>query len=633
MHGPYAPDAGHRFNPNKLLIDPYAKALHGELQWNDALFGYIIGHKDEDLSFSKDDSAPFMPKCMVVDTSFTWEDDGRTPRPWHETIIYEAHVKGLTMLREDVPEEVRGTFAGLSSPGIVSYLKDLGITAVELLPIHAFLHDRLLIEKGLRNYWGYNTLSFFAPHYEYLNGNGLNDVKNFIQTMHNADIEVILDVVFNHTAEGNHLGPTLSFRGIDNCSYYILEQDSKRYYSNVTGTGNALELRHPSVVRMATDSLRYWVQEAHVDGYRFDLATTLARVDGHFNDRAGFLDVVAQDPTLANIKLIAEPWDVGGGGYQLGNFPPGWSEWNDKYRDVVRCFIKGDGGQLPEFSGRISGSADLFDKRGRRPWAGINFVTAHDGFTLRDLVSYNEKHNEANQEGNNDGSNNNHSRNYGHEGHTDDSEIKALRLRQMKNFFAVLLLSQGVPMILAGDEGGNSQDGNNNAYCQDNDIGWIRWNDMEGADELLDFVRKLISLRKDHYVFHRSRFFKGDIINETTEKDVMWLRPDAIEMSEQDWADAGNKCLGMLLCGKAGSEHLTHLGKPENDDSFLLFMNAAHETKDIIFPATGEENRWRIIVDTSLSEPTEVNTFAGGESFRLIPYSIIVAGYVEGEGG
>ena len=448
VYGPYEPAAGHRFNHHKLLIDPYAKALIGDLRWDDALFGYRVGDPAADLSFDERDSAPFMPKCQVVDPAFTW---GARPeqRPWHETIVYEMHAKGFTMRHPEVPESGRGTFGALSSGPVVAYLQQLGATALELLPVHAFVHDRHLTLRGLRNYWGYNTIGFFAPHPEYLGPGGLGEVKTFVQVMHDAGLEVILDVVYNHTAEGSHMGPTLSFRGIDNRSYYYLMAGDERHYNDFTGTGNALELRHPHVLRMVTNSLRYWVEEMRVDGFRFDLATTLARVEGPFDEHASFLDAVAQDPVLAGVKLIAEPWDTGQGGYQVGNFPPGWAEWNDQYRDTVRKFWKGDAGQLPALASRLSGSADIYHHRGRRPWASIDFITAHDGFTLRDLVSYDGKHNEANKEDNRDGSDNNNSWNCGAEGATDDPEIQALRRRQMRNLLTTLLLSQGVPMLLA----------------------------------------------------------------------------------------------------------------------------------------------------------------------------------------
>jgi glycogen operon protein len=621
MHGRYDPGTGHRFNPAKLLIDPYAKRIDGEVTWDDALFGYRVGDPKADLSFDRRDSAPFMPKCMVIDPAFTWGRDRPTQRPWHEAIIYEMHLKGFTMQHPEVPEEARGTFGGLSSAAVIGYLRDLGVTAVELMPVHAFVHDRHLVERGLRNYWGYNSIGFFAPHPEYLGKGGIGEVKTFVQVMHDAGIEVILDVVYNHTAEGNHMGPTLSFRGIDNRSYYYL-MDDQRYYNDFTGTGNALELRHPYVLRMVTDSLRYWVEEMRVDGFRFDLATTLARVEGQFEEHASFLDAVAQDPVLASIKLIAEPWDTGPGGYQVGHFPPGWAEWNDQYRDTVRKFWKGDEGQLPAFASRISGSADIYNHRGRRPWASINFVTAHDGFTLHDLVSYDQKHNEANKEDNRDGSDNNNSWNCGVEGPTDDPEILALRRRQMRNFLTTLLLSQGVPMVVAGDEFGRTQGGNNNAYCQDDEISWIDWNLSPEGESLLAFTRQLIRLRLDHIVFRRGRFFQGAIIPGTEVKDVTWLRPDGQEMTESDWADAQARMLCLLLSGEAGLMHLTARGEKETDDSFLLIVNASHEELGQRLPPAQEGVHWETLIDTAREDAEEDGErFDPGEEVGLVARS------------
>lgn len=475
VYGPYEPRHGHRFNHHKLLMDPYAKAYAGQLRWHDSHFGYVVGHQKEDLSFDTRDNARYMPKCQVIDPAFTWRDDHFNGTPWDQSVIYELHPRGFTMQHPQIPPELRGSFAGLSHPAAVEYIKRLGVTAIELLPVHSFVKDRHLIDRGLTNYWGYNSIGFFAIQSEYLSRGNIAEFKTFVQVLHDAGIEVILDVVFNHTAEGNHLGPTLCFRGIDNKSYYYLMQDDQRYYNDFTGTGNALELRHSMVLRMVTDSLRYWVQEMKVDGFRFDLATTLAREHGHFDPDSGFLDAIAQDPILSETKLIAEPWDTGMGGYQLGNFPPGWAEWNDTYRDTARRFWKGDAGQVPILASRMAGSSDLFDKRGRRPWASINFITAHDGFTMYDAVSYNDKHNKDNQEGGRDGHDGNHSWNHGHEGHTADPEILQRRYIQMRNFFATLLLSQGVPMITAGDEIARTQHGNNNAYCQDNEISWFPW--------------------------------------------------------------------------------------------------------------------------------------------------------------
>ncbi len=629
VHGPYDPENGHRFNHHKLLLDPYAKALHGDLTWDDALFGYVLGDPKEDLSFDTRDSAPFMPKCRVIDPAFTWGEP-ISPTSWHETIIYETHVKGFTMRHPQVPEEVRGTFDGLATPVVADYLRDLGVTAVELLPVHAFVQDRHLIDRGLRNYWGYNSIGFFAPHPEYLPGDDPRAFKTFVQVMHDAGIEVILDVVYNHTAEGNHLGPTLCFRGIDNRSYYYLMGDNGRYYNDFTGTGNALELRHPYVLRMVTDSLRYWVQEMRVDGFRFDLATTLARVEGPYDQHAGFLDAVAQDPVLSAVKLIAEPWDTGLGGYQVGAFPPGWAEWNDRYRDTVREFWKGDPGKLGELASRLSGSADIYAHRGRRPWASVNFVTAHDGFTLRDLVSYNGKHNDANKEDNRDGSDNNRSWNCGVEGETDDADIIELRRRQSRNMLATLLLSQGVPMLLGGDEFGRTQGGNNNAYCQDSEISWFDWDGIDEAGQrLMTFTKALIRLRREHIVFHRSRFFHGRIIPGTEIKDVTWQRPDGSEMMEEDWADPNAKSLRFVLSGEAGNFHLTNRGEPEPDDTFLVALNASDEDIEHCLPddESGGGLVWCKLVDTA-EQPSVAEDGAAlakarsGDRFTLATHSL-----------
>ncbi|WP_051822722.1 glycogen debranching protein GlgX [Desulfonatronum thiodismutans] len=628
VHGPYEPLAGHRFNPNKLLLDPYAKVLVGNLKWDDALFGYTVGHPDEDLSFDERDSAPFMPKCQVVDPAFTW---GRAMdfRPWHENVIYEMHVRGYTILHPEVPEEFRGTFEGLASQPVVDHLKHLGVTSIELLPIHAFLQDRHLIDRDLSNYWGYNSIGYFAPNPDYLRPrNDLSSFKSFVQKMHDAGIEVILDVVYNHTAEGNHLGPTLSFRGIDNYSYYYLMGEQPRFYNDFTGTGNALELRHPKVLSMVMDSLRYWVHVMGVDGFRFDLATTLARVEGPYDKHASFLDAVAQDPVLGHVKLIAEPWDTGLGGYQVGNFPPGWAEWNDQYRDTMRKFWKGDEGLLPEFAGRFSASADIFNRRGRRTWASVNFITAHDGFTLHDLVSYNHKHNGDNGEDSRDGSDSNNSWNCGVEGETGDPEILALRRRQMRNFLATLLLSQGTPMLTAGDEFARTQQGNNNAYCQDNEISWLDWMAIDEAGRAqIDFVARLLALRHQHIVFHRNRFFHGDIIPGTRVKDVIWLHPDGREMTRDDWHDHEARSLAIRLSGEAGIVHLTETGEQEPDDTFLLLVNASHEDVAFVLP-NGDSGAWEPLVDT-MSEDGQpegdvgphspgVKLTLGGRSLRLL---------------
>ena len=632
VYGPYEPESGHRFNHHKLLLDPYAKKLHGRLRWDDALFGYTVGHEQADLSFDNRDSAAFMPRCEVVDPAFTWGRDRRLARPWHESILYEMHVRGFSMRHPGVPDAQRGTFAGLSAPAVVAYLEDLGITAVELQPVHAFVHERALAERGLCNYWGYNPAVFFAPHPDYLSDGGISEFKTFVQLLHTAGIEVILDVVYNHTAEGNQLGPTLSLRGIDNNAYYALRDDAARYYNDFTGTGNALELRHPSVLRMVTDSLRYWVREMRVDGFRFDLATTLARVGGRFDAHASFLDVVAQDPLLSGVKLIAEPWDVGEAGYQLGQFPPGWSEWNNRYRDCVRRFWKGDDDQLAELASRISGSSDIFNRRGRHPWASTNFVTAHDGFTLQDLVSFNHKHNEANRENNRDGSDTNFSWNCGVEGPTTNPRIKQLRARQKRNLLATLLLSQGLPMLLAGDEFGQSQGGNNNAYCQDNETTWLDWQgiDADGM-ALLRFTRALIRLRREHIVFHRHRFFHGREIPGTRTRDVVWLRPDGKEMRDQDWHRGSDSAMALLLSGEAGRYHLTTSGKKEPDDTFMLLLNAAGHPLVFALPADAAFPVRSVLIDTSRATVRDKGEPLKADTFRVGSRALVVLRYRRAE--
>lgn len=630
VYGPYEPANGHRFNHHKLLLDPYAKAIRYDLRWNDALYGYTIGHQKDDLSFDTRDSAPYMPKCQIIDPAFTWGSRPALRRPWHEMIIYEMHVRGFSMKHPDVQDKLRGTFGGLSSPAIVEYLEDLGITAVELMPVHAFLHDRMLIDKGLRNYWGYNSIGFFVPHPEYLGRGGINEFKSFVQLMHDADLEVILDVVYNHTAEGNQLGPTLSLRGIDNKTYYDLTEGNERYYNNITGTGNTLDLDHPYVLRMVMDSLRYWVEEMHVDGFRFDLATTLARVNGEFDEHSSFLDAVAQDPLLSTVKLIAEPWDAGPGGYQLGRFPPGWAEWNDRYRDTVRRFWKGDGGQLPELASRLSGSSDIFDRRGRRPWGSVNFVTAHDGFTLHDLVSYNDKHNEPNQEGNQDGHNENYSWNCGVEGPTDDAKVIRLRYQQKCNFMATLLLSHGLPMLLAGDEFGHTQQGNNNAYCQDNETSWLNWTGIDDLGKsLLAFTKDIIRLRREHIIFHRHRFFHGKEIPGTGIKDIVWLRPDGKEMEEGDWHAGQSQSFAFLLSGEAGQYHLTERGEREPDDTFLVLMNASDSMIRFAIPDVESLARRVVLIDTSLERGVKVGEKPAGNPYQLNPHSLVLIRYSE----
>ena len=601
VYGPYKPEQGHRFNPHKLLVEPYARHLSGSLRWSDAHFGYRLGHRQEDLSFDRRDSAAGMPKCRVIDPAFTWGDD-RPPRvPWHDTIIYELHVRGFTMRHPEVPATQRGTYAGLASAPVIDYLRRLGVTTVELMPVHSFVDDRHLMDKGLRNYWGYNSLGFFAPDTRYSSTGRVSEFKTMVKTLHSAGIEVILDVVYNHTAEGNHLGPTLSFRGIDNASYYRLAVDNPRYYMDFTGTGNTLNLRQPRVLQLIMDSLRYWVLEMHVDGFRFDLASALAR-ELHEVDRLGaFFDVITQDPVLSQVKLIAEPWDLGEGGYQVGNFPSGWTEWNDRYRDTVRAYWKGDGGLIGEFARRLTGSSDLYEASGRKPHASINFVTAHDGFTLADLVSYNDKHNEANLEGNRDGNNNNLSWNCGVEGATDDPEVLALRARQRRNFIATLLLSQGVPMLLAGDEIGRTQSGNNNAYCQDNEISWVDWTLDGDASALLHFVQRMTHLRRLHPVFRRRRFFQGRPIRGGDVKDIAWLTPEGREMTDTEWAQDFARSLGVYLAGDA-LEETDRRGKPAEDDSFLLLLNAHHETIPFTLPQIRPGATWQVLLDTAYEQ-------------------------------
>ena len=618
VHGPYEPEAGHRFNANKLLIDPYAKALHGPLQWSDVVFGYRVGGLREDLGFDRRDSARFMPKCRVVETAFTWHED-RLPRTaWEESIILELHVSGFTMMHPEVGPAQRGSFAALATPAVIDYLAELGVTAVELLPVHAAVPERQLTRRKLTNFWGYSSIGFFAPDPRFLPTGAIAEFKTMVQRLHDAGIEVLLDVVYNHTSEGNHLGPTLSFRGIDNLSYYRLEQD-RRYYADYTGTGNSLNLDHPRVLQLVTDSLRYWVSEMHVDGFRFDLAPTLAREGGEYSQGSAFFDTIRQDPALAGVKLIAEPWDIGPGGYQLGNFPPGWAEWNGQYRDVVRRFWKGDGGLVADMGSRLAGSSDIFDHRGRRPWSSTNFITAHDGFTLQDLVSYNSKHNEANGEGNRDGNDANFSWNCGAEGPSDDPKIVELRDRQKRNLMATLLLSLGVPMLVAGDEIGRTQKGNNNAYCQDNEISWIDWQNVRPEDEALrEFVRQLIHLRRRHRVFSRPRFFRGEVLSEDGLKDITWVTPAGDEATDEDWRKPVAQTLGYVLGGAAG-EFYTTGGQRDIDASFLVMISAHHEDIDFRFPRLGASLAWEALVDTA--EPSGLvgddKLYVAGHTYTL----------------
>ena len=620
VHGPYEPARGHRFNPHKLLLEPYAKDIAGTLRWSDAHFGYRLNHRQADLSFDRRDNAAGMPKCRVIDPAFSWGDDRRPKIDWHEMVVYELHVRGLTMQHPDVPAPLRGTYAGLATAPVVEHLQRLGITTVELLPVHSFIDDRRLVENGLRNYWGYNSIGFFSPDHRYSASGGVGEFKTMVKTLHSAGIEVILDVVYNHTAEGNQLGPTLSFRGIDNAAYYRLTPDDPRYYMDFTGCGNTLNMQHPHVLQLIMDSLRYWVTEMHVDGFRFDLASALARELYEVDRLGAFFDVLHQDPVLSQVKLIAEPWDLGMGGYQVGNFPPGWAEWNDRYRDTMRAYWKGDGGLIGEFAQRFTGSSDLYEPSGRTPNASVNFITAHDGFTLHDLVSYNDKHNEANLEDNRDGTDNNLSWNCGAEGPTDDQAINALRARQKRNLLATLLLSQGVPMLVAGDEMGRTQGGNNNAYCQDNPISWLDWEHTDA--ELVAFVRRLIELRRSHPVFHRRHFFQGQSIHGAEIKDIHWLKPDGTDMSDHEWGHEFARCLGVYLSGEALTER-DRRGRLLRDDNFLVLFNAHHDTLAFQLPAARPGVRWQVLLDTAHAQGLDADGYyAGYDSYPLTGRSL-----------
>jgi isoamylase len=627
VHGPYDPEHGQRFNPAKLLLDPYAKAIDGNIQWDDALFGYEMGHADADLSRDERDSGPHLPKSLVIDPAFTWGDDRPLRTPWNETVIYEVHVKGFTARNPDVPAGLRGTYAGLGCPAVVDYLRWLGITAVELLPIHQFVVDKHLVDRNLTNYWGYNSIGFFAPHVGYASpgapGRHVSEFKTMVKTLHHAGIEVILDVVYNHTGEGSHLGPTLCFRGIDNASYYRLVSEDRRYYMDYTGCGNTLNMTHPRTLQLIMDSLRYWVLEMHVDGFRFDLASTLAR-ELHDVDRlSAFFDVIHQDPVISQVKLIAEPWDLGAGGYQVGNFPALWAEWNDQYRNTVRRYWKGDEGQLGVLASRLTGSSDIYGRGGRRPFASINFVTAHDGFTLDDLVTYNDKHNEANGEENRDGHNENLSWNCGVEGPTHDPTILKLRERQKRNFLGTLLLSQGVPMLCGGDEVGRTQGGNNNAYCQDNEISWFDWRLDAARKEFLTFTRHLIALRRAHPVFRRRQFFAGRHIWGSEVKDLAWFRPDGKEMMDENWQDPLARCIGLRLAGDA-IEEMDAKGGPIIDDTFLVLLNAYYQPLPFVLPAHRPGVRWELVLDTQAPNAQSRRPVKGGQSYRLGARSLVV---------
>ncbi|HYG71371.1 MAG TPA: glycogen debranching protein GlgX [Actinomycetota bacterium] len=626
VDGPYEPHEGHRFNVHKLLLDPYAKAVTGLIDWDDALYGYEIGNGDEDLSYDHRDSAGNLPKSVVVDTAFTWGDDRRPNVPWNRTVIYECHVKGMTMRHPGVAPEVRGTYLGLTSDPMLDHLRSLGVTAVELLPVHHFVNDRYLAEKGLNNYWGYNSIGFFAPHVGYAtrgDGAQVDEFKSMVKTLHKAGMEVILDVVYNHTGEGNHLGPTLSLRGVDNASYYRLMPDDRRFYMDFTGTGNSLNMVHPRTMQLIMDSLRYWVVDMHVDGFRFDLAPVLARELYEVNRLGTFFDIIAQDPVISQVKLIAEPWDLGEGGYQVGNFPTGWAEWNGKYRDTVRRYWRGDPGQVPEMASRLSGSSDIYQASGRRTYASINFVTAHDGYTLNDLVSYEQKHNEANGEDNNDGANDNWSRNWGAEGPTGSTRINAIRERMKKNLIGTLLLSQGVPMVLGGDEMGRTQGGNNNAYCQDNEISWVDWEPANKDRELLRFAREVVRIREENPVLRRRTFLTGRPLEGVGAKDLSWLRPDGGEMTDEDWGDGENHVLGMLLHGRATDE-VDERGRPIFGQTVLMLLNGGTRSRPFTLPRFEDEpGVWRILLHTAQPGQRVVR----GEAVTLVAHAFVLLRY------
>ncbi len=622
VHGPYAPEEGHRFNPNKLLLDPYARGHTGELKWDPACYGYTIGAEGEDLTFDTRDSAKFMPKSVIVDPGFDWQGaPNRCPVPWDQTIFYETHVKGFTKQHPAVPEKLRGTYAGMGQKEIIRHIKDLGVTSVELLPIHSFINDSHLLENNLTNYWGYNTIGFFAPDPRYASEreHTLREFKEMVARFHDAGLEVILDVVYNHTAEGNERGATLSFKGIDNASYYRLMPDQPRFYINDTGTGNTVNLSHPRVIQMVTDSLRYWVEETHVDGFRFDLGTILAREPNGFDNQSGFLKACSQDPVLGTVKLIAEPWDCGPGGYQVGAFPPGWAEWNDKYRDITRDFWRGDA-PAAAVASRMSASADLFNHQGRRPWSCINFITAHDGFTLNDWATYNEKHNEANNENNKDGSSDNRSWNCGVEGPTDDPAINELRARQVRNMLATLLLSQGTPMLLAGDEFRRTQGGNNNAYCQDDPISWVNWDLSEDGQALNRFVKKLTQLRRDFPILRRNRFLTGALDPELEIRDVSWINASGALMSDEAWADETMRCFGMLIDGRAQATGIKQRG---SDVSVLIVLNSHHDLVQFALPEYALCAGWRLLFDTNIPEDEGGEDFATGAVYDITGRSVV----------
>ena len=628
VDGPYDPAAGHRFNPHKLLIDPYAKAVSGPIDWSDDLFGYTVGDPEQDISFDTRDSTSAMPKSVVVDPSFTWQDD-RPPRtPWNRTVIYETHVRGMTMQHPGVPPNLRGTFLGLASDPIVDHLLNLGVTAVELMPVHHFVADRNLVAKDLTNYWGYNSIAFFAPHVGYATGalgEQVGEFKSMVRTLHRAGIEVILDVVYNHTGEGNQLGPTLSLKGVDNAVYYRLSPEDPRYYVDYTGTGNSLNVLHPRTMGLVTDSLRYWVTDMHVDGFRFDLAPVLARGDGAGQSSA-FFEILLQDPVLSTVKLIAEPWDASADGYQLGHFPPGWSEWNGAYRDCIRRFWRGDPGMVPELASRLTGSSDIYAPSGRRTYASVNFITCHDGFTLTDLVRFEHKRNETNGEDNHDGSDQNYSRNWGAEGESESARIQRTRDRMKRNFLATLFFSQGVPMLLGGDEIGRTQLGNNNAYCQDNEIGWFDWDVGETGEDLRNFVRDVIEVMQDNPILRRRAFFTGEPHPGMETKDVTWIRPDGSEMTEQDWADRELHSIGMLLFGLATDE-VDIRGRSYAGDSLFLMLNSGTRSRSYALPRMELAGQWEEVLNTA--QPGPWSRIVRNEAVSLNAHSTLLLRHSE----
>lgn len=628
VDGPWDPDRGLRFNPNVLLMDPYARALERVVDWDAGVFAYDVASGDDKKRNEKDQTGA--PRGVIVDTAFDWEGDAPPNIPWSESIIYEVHVKGATIRHPEVPEELRGTFQGLATDPMIRYFEELGVTALELLPIHGFVDDKFLLDKGLSNYWGYNSIAYFAPHPGYrtrdVAGAGVFELKEMVKRLHRAGIEIILDVVYNHTAEGNHLGPTLAFKGIDNPTYYRLVDESKRYYFDYTGTGNSLNVRHPQTLQLIMDSLRYWITECHIDGFRFDLASTLARSLHDVDQLSGFFTIIRQDPIISRVKLIAEPWDVGAGGYQVGNFPVGWAEWNGKYRDAIRSFWRGLGRDTGEIGYRLTGSSDLYADDGRNPSSSINFITAHDGFTLADLVSYDGKHNEANREDNRDGANDNESWNCGVEGPTDDPEINRLRARQMRNLLATLLLSQGTPMICGGDEFARSQRGNNNAYCQDNEISWFDWSWDEPRRKLLSFTKKLIAIRKAHPALHRAKFFRDRKIRGTDIHDIEWYRHDGERMTDEDWNNPHTASLGLFLAGR-GIGDVDAMGDPIIDDDLFLVLNGSDDALDFELPRATEDETWNLLVDTADDDAQETHrpgekTTVGPRSLKLFVHPI-----------